>query len=77
MMRMLLVVIQLLKESGAINSGIAYSGNFTHPAIPTGDSEIFANVESIPTVDFFGNKLDINSTPNIGACNAKNGEIAN
>ena len=68
---------QLLKESGAINSGIAYSGNFTHPAIPTGDSEIFANVESIPTVDFFGNKLEINSTPNVGACNAKNGEIAN
>ena len=68
---------QLLKESEAINSGISYSGNFSHPAISTGDSKIFANVESIPTVDFFGNKLDANSTPNIGACNAKNGEIAN
>ena len=68
---------QLLKESEAINSGISYSGNFSHPAIPTGDSEIFSNIESIPTVDFFGNKLNVNATPNIGACNAKNGEIAN
>ena len=59
------------------DTGIAYSANFAHPAIATGDSEIFSNVESIPTVDFFGNKLNVNSTPNIGACNAKNGEIAN
>lgn len=68
---------QLLKESGAINSGIPYSGRFSHPAIPTGESAIFSNVESIPTTDFFGHKLDVNSTPNIGANNAKNGEIIN
>ena len=68
---------QLLKESGAINSGIPYSGRFSHPAIPTSESVIFSNVESIPTTDFFGHKLNINSTPNIGASNAKNGEIIN
>ena len=68
---------QLLKESGAINSGVPYSGRFSHPAIPTSESAIFSNVESIPTTDFFGHKLDVNSTPNIGANNAKNGEIIN
>jgi hypothetical protein len=68
---------QLLKDSGAINSGIPYSGRFSHPVIPTSESTIFSNVEPIPTTDFFGHKLNINSTPNIGASNAKNGEIIN
>jgi hypothetical protein len=36
-----------------------------------------SKIESIPTTDFFGHKLNINSTPNIGASNAKNGEIIN
>ena len=40
-----------------------------------GASTIFANVEEYPTVDFFGNSLSGDSTPNIGASNAKNGEI--
>ena len=68
---------QLLKESGAINNGTSFSGNFSHPPIPTNESVIFSNVESIPSVDFFGHSLNTNSTPNVGASNAKNGEIIN
>ena len=66
---------QLLASSPAINSGIPYSGNYSHPSIPVSDSDIFKNVESVPTTDFFGRSLTVNSTPNIGANNAKNGEI--
>mgnify|MGYP000148713069 FL=1 len=68
---------QLLKGSNAINAGKDFTGNFSHPPIPTSESDIFANLESIPTKDFFGHSLNINSTPNIGASNAKNGEILN
>ena len=68
---------QLLEESGAINNGTSFSGNFSHPPIPTNESVIFSNVESIPSVDFFGHSLNNNSTPNVGASNAKNGEIIN
>ena len=66
---------QLLASSPAINSGVSYSGNYSHPSIPVNDSDIFKTVEAIPTKDFFGRSLTINSTPNIGANNAKNGEI--
>ena len=66
---------QLLASSPAINSGTPYSGNYSHPAIPVSDSEIFKSLEAVPTVDFFGRSLNVNSTPNIGANNAKNGEI--
>ena len=66
---------QLLANSPAINSGVPYSGNYSHPTIPVSDSDIFENVEAIPTTDFFGRSLTVNSTPNIGANNAKNGEI--
>ena len=66
---------QLLASSPAINSGIPYSGNYSHPSIPVNDSDIFKTVEAIPTKDFFGRSLTVNSTPNIGANNAKNGEI--
>ena len=66
---------QLLANSPAINSGVPYSGNYSHPTIPVSDSDIFKNVEAIPTTDFFGRSLTVNSTPNIGANNAKNGEI--
>ena len=66
---------QLLASSPAINSGVPYSGNYSHPSIPVNDSDIFKNVEAIPTKDFFGRSLTVNSTPNIGANNAKNGEI--
>ena len=66
---------QIDASSQAIDAGAAYTGNYAHPAIPVDASTIFANVEEYPTVDFFGNSLSVDSTPNIGASNAKNGEI--
>lgn len=66
---------QIKASSQAIDAGAAYAGNYAHPAIPVDASSIFANVEEYPTVDFFGNSLSGDSTPNIGASNAKNGEI--
>ena len=66
---------QIDASSQAIDSGTGYTGNYAHPAIPVDASTIFANVEEYPTVDFFGNSLSGDSTPNIGASNAKNGEI--
>ena len=66
---------QIKASSQAIDAGAAYAGDYAHPAIPVGASTIFANVEEYPTVDFFGNSLSGDSTPNIGASNAKNGEI--
>ena len=66
---------QINASSQAIDSGAAYTGNYAHPPIPVDASTIFANVEEYPTVDFFGHSLSGDSTPNIGASNAKNGEI--
>ena len=66
---------QIGASSQAIDAGAAYAGDYAHPAIPVGASTIFANVEEYPTVDFFGHSLSGDSTPNIGASNAKNGEI--
>ena len=66
---------QIDASSQAIDAGAAYTGNYAHPAIPVDASTIFANLEEYPTVDFFGNSLSGDSTPNIGASNAKNGEI--
>ena len=66
---------QIGASSQAIDAGAAYAGDYAHPAIPVGASTIFANVEEYPTVDFFGKPLSGDSTPNIGASNAKNGEI--
>ena len=66
---------QINASSQAINAGAAYTGDYAHPAIPVSASDIFANVEEYPTVDFFGNSLTGDSTPNIGASNAKNGGI--
>ena len=66
---------QINASSQAIDAGAAYAGNYAHPAIPVDASTIFANVEEYPTVDFFGNSLSGDSTPNIGASNAKNGEV--
>ena len=67
---------QIGASSQAIDAGAAYAGDYAHPAIPVGASTIFANVDEYPTVDFFGNSLSGDSTPNIGASNAKNGEIS-
>lgn len=66
---------QINGSSQAIDAGAAYTGNYAHPAIPVGASTIFTNVEQYPTVDFFGNSITGDFTPNIGASNAKNGEI--
>jgi hypothetical protein len=66
---------QINGSSQAIDAGAAYTGNYAHPAIPVGASTIFNNVEEYPTVDFFGNSITGDFTPNIGASNAKNGEI--
>ncbi len=66
---------QINASSQAIDAGAAYAGDYAHPAIPVDASTIFANVEEYPTVDFFGNSLSGDSTPNIGASNAKNGEV--
>jgi hypothetical protein len=67
---------QINASSQAIDAGAAYTGNYAHPPIPVDASTIFANVEEYPTVDFFGHSLSGDSTPNIGASNAKNGEIS-
>jgi hypothetical protein len=63
---------QLLNNSAAVNAGIAYQG----PPIPGAGTGIFNHVPSYPVVDFYGNPIDFDfGTPNIGACNSKNGEI--
>jgi hypothetical protein len=62
---------QLKADSAAINKGLALRG----PPIPGAGTGIFKDVSEYPTVDFYGNPVDLSSgTPNIGACNAKNGE---
>lgn len=68
---------QLMSNSPAINAGMAFSGSYSHPPIPIEEADIFANVEAIPTSDFFGQPLDVNATPNIGAGNTKNGALVN
>jgi hypothetical protein len=63
---------QLKAGSPAINGGVAMRG----PALPGAGTGIFKNVPPYPTVDFYGNPVDLSAgTPNIGACNAKNGEV--
>lgn len=63
---------QLQTESPAINAGVPYAG----PPIPGAGQGIFRDVPEYPTVDYYGNPIDLFSgTPNIGACNAKNGEV--
>jgi len=63
--------LQLSAGSPAINQGVAKRG----PAIPGAGTGVFKNVPPYPTVDFYGNPVDMSvGTPNVGACNAKNGE---
>lgn len=63
---------QLASNSPAIDSGVAHLG----PPVPGAGSGIFENVAPYPTVDYYGNPIDLSSgTPNIGACNAKDGSI--
>ena len=59
---------QLKATSPAINTGLTKTG----PAIPGAGKGVFANVPAYPTVDFYGNPIDLSKgTSNIGACNAK------
>ena len=63
---------QLHKTSEAINAGLAKLG----PPIPGAGKGIFKNVSKYPIVDFYGNSIDLSEEmPNIGACNAKKGEV--
>ena len=63
---------QLNIGSPGINAGVAQQG----PAIPGAGAGIFTDIPAYPTEDFYGNPIDLSTgTPNIGACNAKNGEI--
>jgi hypothetical protein len=63
---------QLGAKSPAINAGVAEPG----PPVPGAGTGVFVNVPAYPDVDFFGNPVDFFSeTPNIGACNAKAGEV--
>lgn len=63
---------QLNSNSAAINTGVAKQG----PPIPGAGTGIFADISAYPAEDFYGNPIDLSTgTPNIGACNAKNGEI--
>ncbi|MEM9987281.1 MAG: T9SS type A sorting domain-containing protein, partial [Bacteroidota bacterium] len=59
--------------SPAIDRGVAILG----PEVQYAGQGVFADIPAYPTVDFYGNPVDLGSgTPNLGACNAKNGEIA-
>lgn len=63
---------QLKAGSSAINSGVVKQG----PPIPGAGTGIFKDLTPYPTKDFYGNPINLSTgTPNIGACNAKNGEI--
>lgn len=54
--------------SPAIDAGLALAG----PAIPGAGKGIFGNLPPFPTVDIYGNPVDLSTgTPNIGACNVK------
>lgn len=63
---------QLNLGSPAVDAGLAKTG----PPIPGAGTGIFKNISAYPVVDFYGNPVDMTSgTPNIGACNAKNGQV--
>lgn len=63
---------QLQAGSPAINNGTPLPG----PKVKNAGYGVFKNIPVYPNVDLFGNPVDLTSgTPNIGACNAKNGEI--
>jgi len=62
---------QIEATSAAVNSGIPQQG----PPLPGAGTGIFEHIPAYPTVDYYGHPIDLSSgTPNIGACNAKNGE---
>lgn len=63
---------QLNTPSFAINAGLAKQG----PAFPNAGQGIFNEIPTYVTSDFFGNPADLSAgTPNIGACNSKDGGV--
>jgi len=63
---------QLMNGSPAINAGLANQG----PRVVNAGYGVFKNIPEYPNVDLYGNPIDLKSgTPNIGACNAKFGEV--
>ena len=64
---------QLSADSPAINKGIAIAG----PIVKNAGYGVFKEIAAYPTIDFYGNPIDLSTgTPNIGACNAKSGEVS-
>lgn len=61
---------QLKSGSPAIDAGLVLAV----PEVPDAGIGVFVDVSPFPTKDFFGNTLNTDSL-NIGACNAKNGEV--
>jgi len=64
-------IYDIYETSVLVNTGI----QFTPPVFPEAGNGIFANVTSDPTKDIFGNIVDVNIKPNIGASNAHNSAI--
>lgn len=59
---------QLNEKSAGINAGIPLQS----PVIPGAGKGVFKHISPYPTVDFYGNTIDLSSgTPNIGAYNGK------
>ena len=59
---------QLKEKSAGINSGLPLQS----PVIPGAGKGVFKHITPYPTVDFYGNPIDLSSgTPNIGAYNGK------
>ena len=62
---------QIEATSAAVNAGVTQQG----PPIPGAGTGVFEHLPEYPNVDYYGHPIDLSSgTPNIGACNAKNGE---
>lgn len=57
----------------SINAGLAMPG----PGIPGAGSGIFKDIPAYPVKDFFGHPVDlVSGSPNIGACNSKDGRLS-
>ncbi|MGA9659430.1 MAG: hypothetical protein WBQ60_10070 [Asticcacaulis sp.] len=64
---------QLMAGSPAIGQGLIKQGL----AIPGAGKGVFKNISAYPTIDAYGNPIDVvPAPPNIGACNAKRGELS-
>lgn len=58
----------ITERSSAIDAGIAITG----PKVPGAGKGVFKNITKYPSVDFFGNPVNLSQgTPNVGASNRK------